>query len=482
MTLMVAGCAQLADLGAGSVADATPDGGTATGPRTDANITITPSRLDFGEVACGSESAAQLVKIVNSGSAATPYKVEIPTGTALRVEGALNGMIPAKQAVTLSVFATPRVAGDFNATDLFVTAGEALQPIHATAKGTGATFELVQSSISFGDVRKENGAPPVDVEVRNSGTKAVSVSDFIVSKPDAFSVTWQGQPAAFTIAPQTSAHLLVTMLTATSDDAAALTETIKPKETKFCGAPPILTMTGRRVTSNVTLSTGDWGRQDCNSTPKSKDIVITNYANAVVTYSVQPVAGSAFTILDEGPHSIALAPTAASPQTAAIKVVPKPLPATAPLPNLSELLGVTLASTAPGINGRHDVTLHVDVRGAIITITPAALTFTSTGAASDRKTFTVENTGNEGAYLSWSLNRTSTNGGSSWSIGAPQGIGGSSTGAKVTTNGTVDFQPPAAAGVEVGLATATLTPRQPFYSNAAECKSFGSVTLTGNKP
>lgn len=473
--VVVAGCARLADLGAGSdLAATTADGGKNTGVegRTDANIEITPATLDFGDVPCGVEARAQLINIRNSGGLPSKYKVELPTGTALRIDGALEGTIAPKGTVTLSVFANPRLAGE-NATDLFVTAGEALQPIHVTAKGTGATFELVQSTISFGEVRKQLGAPPVEVEVRNTGSAPVSVSDFTISAPDAFAVEWAGKPGAFNVAPGTSGKFKVALLTAANDDAAMLTATIKPKETAFCGAPPILTVTGRRVTSDVTLSTADWSKQGCNSTPNSKDIVITNYGAAIVNYTVTPATPSAFKIEDEGPHTLLAAATPSTPTTAKIRVSPNKLPGVAPLPNIIENLIVQLSSSAPGVTGPRTVVLHVDVRGVILTLNPATLAFTSTGAATDRKTFAVENTGNEGLYLNWDFSRTSPSGATSWSYNAPGSLGG-----PAVANVSVDFK-----GVgDAGVSTATLTPSQPFLFASPQCKSLGSVSLTGTKP
>ena len=472
--LVLAGCARLADLGAGGTSTTSDSGApVGAGGRTDANIEITPAALDFGEVACGAESPAKLIQIHNSGGAPAPYKAAIAAGTAFRIEGAQEGMILPKETITLSVFAKPGTAGD-NVTDLFVTAGEALQPIHTTAKGTGPTFDLLQSTISFGDVRKQNGSAPVDLEVKNTGTAAISVSAFTISDP-AFVVEWAGKPGAFNVPPRSSGHLSVTLQgSGTVPDPATLTATIKPNQAKFCGPSPILTVTGRRVTSDVTLSTADWGKQSCLSTPNGKDIVITNYANAVLNYTVELPAPSAFRIVNSGPLLVAAAPTETTPQTATIRVAPNKLPGTAPLPDIKELLGVMLtSSTQQGIAGRRDVALHVNVRGVIVNINPATLTFTSTGAATDTRPFTVENTGNEGAFLNWDFRRTSAGGATSWAYNGPGSVGGPGT-----ANGTVDFK-----GVgDAGTSTATLTPSQPFFPSSPECKQLGDLTLSGTKP
>lgn len=475
MGLLVAGCAQFADLGAGPAGGgATPDSGPVDPARqTDENIEITPAALDYGSVECGTEPAAKLITIHNNGGLPALYEVKLPAGTSFRLQGDLEGTLAPRGTKTIEVFATPRAAGD-NTADVSVTAGKAVQAIRATAKGSGATFELAQSTIAFGDVRKENGSTPVDVAVKNTGTDPVSVSAFTSSNP-AFDIAWNGKPGAFTVPAGGSSMFQVTLKGgATADDPAQLTATIKPNTTKFCGAAPLLTVSGRRVTSEVTVNPADWGRQPCGTSPGSKDIVITNYAKDVVNYSLIPAVNSAFTIVSPGPMTVPLAPSPGQPQTAVIKVAPKTLGVTAPLLDVKELLGVVLASTAPGVNGRRDVQLHVETRGAIITVAPATLAFTSSGAV-DKKPFTVTNTGNEDLYFgTWSLNRTSANGTTSWTSSTPGGVA-----AGGTSNGTVSFT-----GVDTGVSTATLTPAQsviPFF-RVPECKSLGALTLSGTKP
>jgi hypothetical protein len=446
----------------------TSDAGSGAGDASFGSIEVAPSILDYGEVPCGVEPAAKLIAIHNKGSGPSAYKVQISEGTSFRVDGAREGVLLPGATAALSVFVTPRSGGE-SSTDLFVSAGNVLQAVHARVKGTGARFELVDSSVSFGDVRKENGALPVEVEVRNPGTAPVSVSTLLVSDA-AFAVQWAAMPAALTVAPGGSSRFSVTMVSAAVDDAAPLTATVKPKETSFCGAVPTLTLTGRRVTSDVTVSPADWGKQGCSTTPSARNIVITNYATAVVTYSLAPAAMSAFTILDEGPLVIA-AGTPTAPATATLKVAPKTLPTTAPLPDIKELLKVQLASSAPGVSGSRAVPLHVEVRGAIVTINPPSLSFNSTGVV-DRRSFTVANAGNESVYFNWAFARTPPSGGSPWAFSTPGSVA-----AGATANGSVDFT-----GLQQGLSTATLKPSQPFILNVPECKPMGILALSGTRP
>ncbi len=467
----IAGCAKLAELGGGGEGAASVP--STTDAKSDPRIEIAPKTLDFGELSCGTESAAKLITIQNTGGLPLPYKAQLPAGTSFRLEGELEGTLAPKASVSLSVFVSPRAAGE-NAADLAIAAGQKVESVHATAKGSGPTLELVQSTIAFGDVRKENGGSPVEIEVRNSGSETLSVSSFTSTNP-AFDVRWAAKPAAFTVAPKASSTFNVALVGASADDSAALEATITPVTTKLCGAAQILAVSGRRVTSQVTINPADWGKEDCNTTPKARSVTITNYANAEVRYTLALPTNSAFVIVTPGPGVVAPAPSPDKPQTTILEIAPKRLGTTAPLPDVREVLGVTLDSSAPGVSGRRDVPLHVETRGAVVTLTPVALSFSSDGATSDTRSFTVTNAGNEPLGLSWSLTATSGSGSSAWTYSAPGSV---SPGASLV--GSVTFRTS-----DIGLSTGTLTASQSLFSlltGVASCQPLSPINLSGNNP
>jgi hypothetical protein len=462
---VVVGAACSSGYGEGTPAPA-GDGGAAT----DGDIEISPSTLDFGDVPCSTESSAQLITIRNKSTTPTTYKVQLPEGTAYRLEGNPDGILPGQATITLSLFAKTRAVGD-NAADLLVLAGETLQTVHATAKGTGATFEIAESTIDFGEVRKENGASRPDVVVQNNGTVAASIAGFAISDP-AFDVAWPAKPAALVVPPGGSTNLSVQLKAATTPDASALTATVTPMQASFCGPAPALQLKGRRVTTDVTVSPADFGKQPCNTSPAAKAVVISNYSASVLTYSLAASAAPSFTIVDQAGGSVAPALPAGSPATANILVTPKKLPASAPLPNITEQLVVQITSTAPGASGPRNVLLHVDVRGAIISATPSNLAFISTGPLV-QKTFTVTNTGNELVYFNWPLTRTGGGGPNPWTISAPSTLAGGASGVA-----TVGFK-----GSTSGSTTATVKPGQlAIFGAVAECQPLPSIALTGTKP
>ncbi len=466
MSVLVGGCAQIANLGSGiDSTDPTlpPDG---IEPRTDANITISPLTLDYGALPCGADAPAKLLTIRNSGALPANYEVKLPQGTAFHLGPEATGVLAPKGAVSVNVIANPQLAGD-NIADLVVNAGEALQPVHLVTKGTGPTFELAQSTIAFGEVRKDNGGAPVEVAVKNSGTADLSVASFTSSDAN-FEVAWPGKAkaAAFVVMQGASSTITVTLKAASVPDGAGLTSTIKPAITALCGAPPILVATGQRVTSDITVSPIDWGGQACGTTPAPQNVTIRNYASVGASYTVDISATPSFDATDMSGGTITPAANPLAPSIATIRVAPKKLGITAPLPNVTEILGVALTSAAPGASGRRTATLHVDTRGVILTYAPAALTFNDNG----KKSFTVSNVGNENLpfLLSWSVQGD----GNIWSGNGPNFLNAGTSG-----NGSITYK---SAGA--GETTAKLSPSQFTFNPKPECPSLGFVAATGSKP
>jgi hypothetical protein len=247
----------------------------------------------------------------------------------------------------------------------------------------------------------------------------------------------------------------------------ALTANIALAGTGLCGAAPVLVVAGRRVTSDVTVSPADWGKQPCNTTPGAKGVIVSNYTTANLTWTASLGPTSGFTIVNSpnlvGPGN------ATTPSAATITVAPKPLGAN--VGALNDQLVVNLGSAITGVSGPRNVPLKVDVRGPVIALMPASITnFASDGNTVDTKSFTVSNTGNEDMYFRWALAATSQ----SWSYNAPNFV---NAGGK--QDGNVSFK---AGGP--GTYNATLTPSRFtsfLFSGPAACNAMTPLQLTGKR-
>jgi hypothetical protein len=314
----------------------------------------------------------------------------------------------------------------------------------------------------------QSGGGPIDVEIANSGTAVLTFAAFEPS-PD-FAVTL-GAPS-LKIDPGARA-IVKTTLTAANVPSNALQAALKPVLTQtLCGLPPVLTLKGRRVNSNVTLSSGDFGKQNCTPQAAPRDIAVSNYSASPLTYTASLVNGSKFTLVSGATGNIAPG-TASTPTIANIRVQPQPFGSN--LAVIQEDLMVNISGIAAPEGGPRKVPLKVDVRGAIVTITPQQLTgFFSTGNFFDTKSFTVDNTGNELIYLTWIFNRIT--GGAAWTYNTP-----SSVAAGATQTGTVGFKPIE----QSGLHEARLTPaRGTDFTGAGgvACNPLMPITLQGTKP
>lgn len=459
-------CAQIAGISEAPARDTEPtttDGGSTIpgGERTDPNIAITPSEMDFGELACGAPSSPKLVTIKNSGDTAAKYKVVIPEGTAFKVDGVLEGSVEAGGLVTLGVVATPVTAAE-TTTDLVVSAGNAVQIIHPKARGAGAALELAPDLVNFGDVRMQSGGGPIEVVAKNSGTMPITVTE-LQAGPE-FEV--KAATSTFSLGPG-QATKLEALLKPAQAESAPLQMDVKPKVTgSLCGAPPTLTLKGRRVNSNVTISSGDWGSVKCTTPVGAKDIVVSNYSPAQLTYTAALQATSAFTITS-GASGTLLAGSGGAPTTAAIKVVPKPISGFAAL--VQENLTVTVSGIAPPEGGPRTVPLRIDVRGAVLTYTPAQiLDFMSDGVATDTRTFSVKNSGNETIFLSWDLEQA---------VAAWEGITPSPLAPNETRNGSLSYKPPTG-----GTHTAVLKPRGTIGPLGPSICGPSTLSLQGKRP
>ena len=450
-------CARIAGLGEGNADSTQGSDSGVVGSSSDPNVTIEPLSFDFGTGACGTEvKSPKLLNIHNTGSAPLDYAVQVPANSGIRIDGALTGSVAAKSTVTLQVFMTPLLA-DANGADVVVTAGAAFETVHIGANGTGPTMELAPGTIAFGEVRKEDGSQPVTVQVTNHGNAELDVASF-TSSNIAFVV---GKLAAVPVGG--TMPLTVQLAVAAMDDPGVLDANITPDATGICGIPPILKVSGKRVTSDILVSAVDWGDQPCATTPAPKTLTISNFTDQVISYSIQQATPSAFVITPDGKPIPASDTKTAT--TGSITVAPNQLTA---LAEINEMLGITLNGTdATQVhNLMKTTTLHMRPHGVILQITPPTVTFNNTGTQS----FTIKNAGNDNVFLAWTVLVGNPN---PWQVsGLPPFLAGGQS----ATSGTITYK------ATNGTQTSVVEAAQPPIAAAPECSPFGMLNATGKGP
>lgn len=399
----IVGCATIADLRdpmdglAGTPIDEKDADATDTGANTTpmGEVVVSPSALDFGDVACGKAPTPKVLRIENQGSEDHPYEVKLPEGTAFSFVGASAGTVKAGDVALVSIAVTPKSAEDL-VTDLAVRIDDRISYVPLRATGLGGQLDVAPTLVDFGELRAENAeSSPITVVFQNTGNRDLTVTSIDVSNND-FQVTFpDGTPEPAIIAPGKSLTAKAILVNGIAGPELTATATI---ETPLaCTKPPSISLRGRRGNAKITVTPGtvDVGDVVCKQpVTTKKEIVVSNYENAPLGYQIQPLpANSRFVVESGGMGTILAAADPASPQTATIVVTAKPVDV--PAAAVSETLRIDFSSGGGGTS-YNDVTLTMRPAGAVITADPPDLNYNIFN-----RTITLTNAGNLAVTLDY---------------------------------------------------------------------------------
>lgn len=370
----------------------------------DIDVTTTDS-LTFGPVVCGVKSAARHIFIHNKTQEPRDFSIMVQDEPAFSIGISKGGTLAGGQVLDVPIFAQPSMAGALES-KIVVSSGSSFVQVNVAVEGRGATLDFSNGSLDIGDT-------PLSVEgtasvtLTNSGSATAEIESFDGQNGD-FTVS----PSSFTLVKDESRQLTVRFAAGQSPTAEALFTKLSPKATGLCTAAPSLAVSARRVDTNVTVTNGDWGKQDCTTTPKNQQsIVIKNYMPKQLKWSVTPA--TQFKITGPTSGTIAAAQIGAvagtSPGSVSIPYSAPTLPAT-PGP-LKESVIVTVTAMdgsppAPNTPSAHPAELSVDVRGAVLQFSKSTLAFKDI-ASGDSESFDITNKGVDDVRVYWSFTRTS---------------------------------------------------------------------------
>ncbi|HEY8075388.1 MAG TPA: choice-of-anchor D domain-containing protein [Labilithrix sp.] len=429
----------------------------------------TQTGLDFGEVGCGVDSAPKSITIVNKTNAPRPYQMVLEDGSVFQPldPKAMSGTVPVGDPLVIKMIAAPKLSGGAKS-NVVVASGSSFVQIALSVSGAGAALEWETATADIGEAPLDNDVTTV-VKLKNTGTRAASItgftgttSDFVASAPSSIA---PGQDADVTF-----------KLVAGAMQSSVLTTTMTPQAGGLCAVAPSIAVSGQRVDTTVTVAGADWGKQPCTTTPTStQDVVVKNYWTHPITWTI--ATPSIFTLGSGVTSGTVAAKDGTGPGVANITFKAPPLGAV-PKP-ITEAIKLTVhgsgATLPPPADGDHVVNLTVDVRGAVLAITPSTLDFNATTKSSDQQSFKITNTGNEVAWLYWRYQRTA--GGPAWT-GLPQETGTNPGGGSTTWR--IGYQPSTAPPN-----TATLSPQDDssYMGGGRICNPsvLGAITLQGHE-
>ena len=271
---------------------------TGTGAAASPAVTLTPTSLTFASTTIGVATAARIVTVKNSGTAALTLTSETLTGT-----NATSFLVSAKTCTsslavgascTVSVEFKPAAAGALTAT-LSIADNATGTPQTVKLTGTGAAaaapaIALTPTSIAFpATVTAATSAAQV-VTVKNTGTAAATISSIALGGTNATSFEEIGS-CGTSLAAGASCSIYVAFKPAS---AAALTGTLSVTD-NATGSPQKVTLTGTgTAASKLTLSATSLAFPATThaTTSTALAVTLTNSGTATITLASITLAGT----------------------------------------------------------------------------------------------------------------------------------------------------------------------------------------------
>lgn len=368
------------------------------------SVGVSPGTLQFGLVDCGTAAPFQTVTISSTSamtftptlgkSAASPYTLADASGNPI----AVGSSIPVPAASTYELRVVPKAitppastaAGAFDDTLTITTGVPTDSPHNVQLRQTarGAVFVLDPQTINVTGTINETKTN--NFTLRNNGN-APAPYEIIVSPASTFTsslTTGTVQGGA------TAPGVLTTKLPGTFSTQVQGTIEVTSTGGVLCAdlpSPIALTATtgaGTSVTVNPTSL--NFGQVNCGTAAAFQTVQITTIAATTFRPNLNLGSGSPYTLADSDGNPITLgADIPISPGTPyTLRVVPKTVPI--PSSTAANALGDTLTITSPLDAAAKTITLSQTARGAIFSLTPAAIDF----GTSTTKDFQLGNSGN----------------------------------------------------------------------------------------
>lgn len=329
---------------------------------------ISPGSIDFQSSPCGTKQSTPLT-LTNPTDKDVTYTVTLGQNAVFTIEGAdpsgvVSGTIPAKGKKDLVIDATANTSGDVGA-NVQVKLGDDTNVINATLETTGGSLGFDPPIVDFGTVRANTASQQQTVTFHNSGNADVTVGGF--TNADGFVA-----PTNLKIAAGASITGMFSMAAGPAGDKISTDAVPTITSGALCGSPPKLTLSGQRVSTDVTVSpaTLALGSPDCASAPPAatQPVTLSNFSvDGPANYSIVLPGNSRFKVANPSgqiPQATAGSPSA-TPGTVQLTVGVASVP-TAPGP-YSEQLEIDITADG-GTQTKSIVTLSMMVGGAVVTL------------------------------------------------------------------------------------------------------------------
>ncbi len=259
-------------------------------------ITVTPTSLAFGSSPVGTATAAKVVTVKNTGTAAATLSSEAiggaNAGSFIKTATTCGASLAVNASCTVSVEFKPLGAGALTAS-LNIADNAAGSPQVVTMTGTGAaasTVTLSPSSLSFGTTDAGSTSPAQVVTLTNNGATALTITGVTFTGTNLTAFTEQRTCGA-SLAAKGSCEILVAFKPA---GAGTLTATLNVTD-NATGSPQKVTLTGTgaaKPTVTLTPATLAFAATTVGATSTSKAVTLKNAGTSTLNITSIAVTGT----------------------------------------------------------------------------------------------------------------------------------------------------------------------------------------------
>ena len=250
-------------------------------------VTLTPTSLTFASTLVGSTTAAQVVTIKNTGTAALTLTSETITGTNassfIKSATTCGASLAAAASCTVSVEFKPAAAGSLSASlSIADNASGSPQTVALSGTGTsGSSVTLTPTSIAFPTTIVGSTSDAVVVAVKNTGATAVTISSIAVGGTNATSfLELNNCPASLAASASCSIYAAFKPTVA-----GALSGTVSVTDTAT-GSPQKVTLTGTGAAApslKLSVASIAFPTTKSGSTSAAQTVTLTNSGTATIT-------------------------------------------------------------------------------------------------------------------------------------------------------------------------------------------------------
>ena len=254
-------------------------------------VTLTPTSLNFGDVATGVTSAVKSVTLKNSGKATL-------TITAITITGTNSGDFPETSTCTgtlaagttclIKVQFKPSATGARSAA-VSITDNAAGSPQQVPLSGTGTTAKLSPTPLPFGTWAVGLTSAVKKVTLTNVGTTALTISSIAVTGAEAADFPETATTCASSLAAAASCTVSLTFKPSTTGARSAnLTVT-----DNAAGSPQQVPLSGIGTTAELTPTSLSFGSVTVGNTSAAKTVTLKNVGTTAITITSITIAGTA---------------------------------------------------------------------------------------------------------------------------------------------------------------------------------------------